>query len=349
MLDLSSPERMRVPKMKGSFGSRPAVGGAGPSIRFPHEVLDEIQHLIFYYKIPWMVKLVNARIKEICDMKDDSLSRGQQADNHALLMEQIPDMLANSRPYLWRDEVLNIVINPDFITSYPGEVWTDDLFPTGAADWGVMYWAQTNNWGINSQITHMLGGADIYSQLIIKAPPVDGRPASITNVMLFALEFEGPQPEELTLLLETNGSPMGKMSGILVPLVMGLHPMGSEIDGLGKGLAARLDFLRSPYVQTPIDIPHRAARRRQERENPGTPIKKTYDIVVMRRTQQEPSGHGAGGHLEHDHRWMVGAHWRNQWYPGKKVHKAIWISPYVKGPEDKPLIVRDKKVFHVVH
>ncbi len=346
MLDLSSPERMRVPKMKAG---RHIVGGDAPPIRFPHEVLDEIDHLIFYYQIPWMVKLVNKRIKEICDMKDDTLSHGQLANNHALLMEQIPDMLHNSRPYLWRDEVISIVINEDFVTSYPGEVWTDDLFPTGASDWGVMYWAQTNNWGINDKIIHRLGGADIFSQIIIKAPPVDGHAACITNVMLFAMEYEGPQPEELTLLLETSGGPMGKMRGILVPLVMGIHPMGSEIEGLGKGLAARLDFLRSPFVQTPIDIPHRAARRRQEKTNPGTPIKKTYDIIVMRRSKGEPSDHNTDRHLEHDHRWMVSGHWRNQWYATKKKHMAIWIAPFVQGPEDKPLIVRDKKVFHVVH
>ena len=43
-------------------------------------------------------------------------------------------------------------------------------------------------------------------------------------------------------------------------------------------------------------------------------------------------------------RWMVSGHWR--WQPMKdkitkeKVVKRIWISPYMKGPEDKPFVAR---------
>ena len=39
-------------------------------------------------------------------------------------------------------------------------------------------------------------------------------------------------------------------------------------------------------------------------------------------------------------------HWRNQPYGTKedRYYKQIWIAPYVKGPEDKPLVVKKRGV-----
>jgi hypothetical protein len=42
------------------------------------------------------------------------------------------------------------------------------------------------------------------------------------------------------------------------------------------------------------------------------------------------------------HRWVVRGHWRNQWYPTLHDHRQVFIAPYVKGPADRPLIVKDK-------
>jgi hypothetical protein len=43
--------------------------------------------------------------------------------------------------------------------------------------------------------------------------------------------------------------------------------------------------------------------------------------------------------------WMVRGHWRWQPYgPGRKQRRLMWISGYNKGPEDKPLVVKDKVV-----
>lgn len=50
--------------------------------------------------------------------------------------------------------------------------------------------------------------------------------------------------------------------------------------------------------------------------------------------------------VEWSHRWMVSGHWRNQPYKinGETVHRQIWIAPYVKGPDDKPLVVKQRAV-----
>jgi hypothetical protein len=39
---------------------------------------------------------------------------------------------------------------------------------------------------------------------------------------------------------------------------------------------------------------------------------------------------------------MVRGHWRNQWYPSLNAHRQRWISPYVKGPEDEELVLKDR-------
>jgi hypothetical protein len=42
------------------------------------------------------------------------------------------------------------------------------------------------------------------------------------------------------------------------------------------------------------------------------------------------------------HRWVVSGHWHTYWAgPGKTEKIVKWLDPYVKGPSDKPLILRD--------
>lgn len=91
--------------------------------------------------------------------------------------------------------------------------------------------------------------------------------------------------------------------------------------------------------------PDRPLRRRKMRTAPNM-----GDIIVAhlrRRVPRDPE------HEEWDethegpewsHRWLVRGHWRNQWYPSENRHKPVWIMPFVKGPDDKPLIIKDRVV-----
>ena len=50
---------------------------------------------------------------------------------------------------------------------------------------------------------------------------------------------------------------------------------------------------------------------------------------------------------EFSHRWIVRGHMRNQPIgprnaEGGQKHMRVWIAPYVKGPEDKPLVLKDR-------
>lgn len=47
--------------------------------------------------------------------------------------------------------------------------------------------------------------------------------------------------------------------------------------------------------------------------------------------------------VEHDHRWPVRGHWRNQpCGPGRHQRRRIWIDEHVAGPDDKPLVIRPR-------
>ncbi len=65
-------------------------------------------------------------------------------------------------------------------------------------------------------------------------------------------------------------------------------------------------------------------------------------IVKLRKLDRTYSGEGPpGGH--YSHRWVVSGHWRRQpCGPGRKDRRLTFIPPHVKGPEDKPLVVKEQ-------
>lgn len=90
------------------------------------------------------------------------------------------------------------------------------------------------------------------------------------------------------------------------------------------------------------ELASRPARKRAKRQGIDDPY---YTVITLRRHRE-----GGGGETDVDwrHRWIVDGHWRNQWYPSLGAHRQIWIAPFVKGPEDKPLRVRDGRAWEFV-
>ena len=77
-------------------------------------------------------------------------------------------------------------------------------------------------------------------------------------------------------------------------------------------------------------------------------------VVFTLRRAKPPKYEGPEREVEWSHRWLVQGHWRNQPYierdeEGNKhtIHRQIWIAPYVKGPDDKPLIFK-RRAFELV-
>lgn len=93
----------------------------------------------------------------------------------------------------------------------------------------------------------------------------------------------------------------------------------------------------------------RAHRRRAERTGLQS------DVVVLRLRKTKHAKHDSeeeAGAVEWSCRWIVGGgtggFWRDQWYPKEKVHKQIWIMPFVKGPEDKPLVIKPLRAYELI-
>lgn len=83
--------------------------------------------------------------------------------------------------------------------------------------------------------------------------------------------------------------------------------------------------------------PARGLRRTAER------LKLPSTVLVIRLRRPNPRHYdGEPNVVEWSHRWIVSGHWRRIWSEKENRMKLVWITPYVKGPEDKPLIVKDR-------
>jgi len=83
--------------------------------------------------------------------------------------------------------------------------------------------------------------------------------------------------------------------------------------------------------------PDRNIRRQAQREG----WRSIPEVRIIRL--REPTARidrESGREVEWSHRWLVGSHWRNQWYPSRQAHAPKLIDSYQKGPADKPLIIR---------
>jgi hypothetical protein len=65
-------------------------------------------------------------------------------------------------------------------------------------------------------------------------------------------------------------------------------------------------------------------------------------VVELRRPKSKSTSENGAGTVNYSHQWIVHGFWRRQWYPSLQMHRQKFISDYVKGPKDKPLIVKGR-------
>lgn len=118
----------------------------------------------------------------------------------------------------------------------------------------------------------------------------------------------------------------------------GLH------NGAGAIMRAGLEFLRQPFIS---HAPLRAARAERRRAQRSGKTLKTVYTVALRRAERRgtPAQDIDHGHIEWSCQWLVGGHWRNQWYPSEGKHRPKYIMPYLKGPDGKPLKERTRTIY----
>jgi hypothetical protein len=126
---------------------------------------------------------------------------------------------------------------------------------------------------------------------------------------------------------------------------------GNEVDERGVPTAAEWWWrvlqstlrLMQQTISTRYKLKAPRASRREARRL-GLLVDET--VVVRLRREKQPLDHGHTPEPAHySHRFIVGApdgFWRNQWYPSEKVHRQIWIAPFVKGDESLPLVIKPR-------
>lgn len=90
-------------------------------------------------------------------------------------------------------------------------------------------------------------------------------------------------------------------------------------------------------VDSDVDRP---TRRRLERRRQSVPKVRIINLAHRHRAVSgDPGGHRD---VEWTRRWIVSGHWRQQACgPGRTQHRPVYIAPFIKGPEDKPLVTGD--------
>lgn len=111
-------------------------------------------------------------------------------------------------------------------------------------------------------------------------------------------------------------------------------------------IASMFAFLNQRILVHSEQSVERHARRRLERQ--GWQHEPLVRVVELRRRQSTAAPSGEHQAVDWSCRWVVSGHWRSQYYPSVDEHRPLWILPYVKGPDSKPLRPPRAKVFAVV-
>jgi len=97
--------------------------------------------------------------------------------------------------------------------------------------------------------------------------------------------------------------------------------------------AAMLSFLQQRIMVSYRYYAERHTRKRIQSIRESEPV---INVVKLRAIVHH-THEGEGEPVDWSCRWIVRGHWRDQWYPSIRRNQPIWITPYIKGPEDKPL------------
>lgn len=154
-----------------------------------------------------------------------------------------------------------------------------------------------------------------------------------------------PNPCRVHLIPPTGEHPESRVAGLTSALFRGAGEM-----------LKILYFLDTPNIEL-VDAPLTRQIRRQA-ERSGAIIAKTIFVKHSQR-RSAPTDHDDAEHLDYSHRFEVRGHWKYypegtrtadarpdllRYVPGRGMCRKIWCPPFVKGPEDKPLVVKTRRV-----
>lgn len=117
-------------------------------------------------------------------------------------------------------------------------------------------------------------------------------------------------------------------------LEAGLHSRDDAIDDRSKTFHQAFLFAFARLCEQGIGEDETVGERIPAVARKGGP---TRDVRVVTLKKRRARTKGESEAVEWSHRWVVQMHKRRQWYPSTQEHKVIFVGPFVKGPEGKPL------------
>lgn len=121
-------------------------------------------------------------------------------------------------------------------------------------------------------------------------------------------------------------------------------PQGSELVDAMITLFAAMNTIAHQTIGEPIRMtPDRAVRKRV---NKFFGMDRMITLITLRRKSAKKEHDPNAPPVPWSRRWIVRGHWRKQWYPKTQRHDWKYIYEYVKGPEDMPLVVTERRVFN---
>lgn len=99
-------------------------------------------------------------------------------------------------------------------------------------------------------------------------------------------------------------------------------------------------------MQQRIAVRHRELPDRPQRREARRIGFDEREVLVVRLRRERGERHEPSGEeANYSHRFIVHGFWRNQWFPSLQDHRLIYIDDYVKGPQDRPLIIKPRRAF----
>jgi len=183
------------------------------------------------------------------------------------------------------------------------------------------------------------------------APTGDGKEAIIIYYLTDPTDFNDEFNEQYVANCARDSVPVPPLvlahwyPGIVGELLPQVTEQGSEIVIDMIKLFVAMQLLAQQKIGEPIRLrPDRASRKRFHHEHPDEP-ERLITLITLRRKSikqddEEPQK------VEWSRRWIVRGFWRRQWFPKSKTHDYVYIHEHIKGPEDKPLIITERRVFN---
>lgn len=126
---------------------------------------------------------------------------------------------------------------------------------------------------------------------------------------------------------------------------------GLEMVPFGPNWVRTLIAIFTLMGQTVTTVTEIEADRHQARRMRRMRLPQRVTVITLRRTKGAQREEGES-QVEWQHRWMVRGHWAwrhcGEDHPFAEpdgsggLHARVWINPYVKGPDDKPMVITDK-------